>query len=83
VTPLCTRHVTLLLAVFATSAENWAVLDCAPEGERNAYSGDTVTATGPVCPAIVIIALPLWDGSALLVAATVTGFAVGTAAGAR
>jgi hypothetical protein len=59
VTPLCTLHVTLVLPVFATSAKNWAVLDCAPEGATNAYRGDTVTAIGPVCPAIVMIALPL------------------------
>jgi hypothetical protein len=82
-TALWTLHVTLVLTVFVTSAKNWAVLDCAPEGATNAYTGDTVTAIGPAWEAIVIIALPLWDGSALLVAATVTGFAAGTDAGAR
>jgi hypothetical protein len=48
-----------------------------------ANGGEMDTETTPVGPVIITIALPLRVGSAVLVAVTVTGSDVGTAAGAR
>ena len=53
------------------------------ERATNAYGGDISTLSGPTGPEIATIAFPLFDPSARLVAASVAGFAVGTAAGAR
>jgi hypothetical protein len=81
-TALCTLHVTLVLVVPVTLAKNCCVLGVAPDCGRNAYAGETVTVTGPAELATRIVAEPLRDGSALLVAVRITGFAGGTDAGA-
>jgi hypothetical protein len=49
----------------------------------NAYGGEIATATGPEGATTLIVALPLRDGSAWLVAVSVTGFVAGAEAGAR
>jgi|HubBroStandDraft_1064217.scaffolds.fasta_scaffold83948_2 hypothetical protein len=49
----------------------------------NANAGETETDMGPVGPVMITIAFPLRVASAALVAVTVTGSDVGTAAGAR
>ena len=49
----------------------------------NAKGGEMETDTAPVGPVIMTMALPVRVGSAALVAVTVTGSDVGTAAGAR
>jgi hypothetical protein len=48
-----------------------------------ANGGEIETDMAPVGPVMITIALPLRVGSAALVAVTVTGFDVGTPAGAR
>ena len=66
-----------------TTAKNCCVEFAPPEGGKNAYGGDTTTATFVLGAEMEIRALPLLEASASLVAVTVTGFAVGTVAGAR
>lgn len=83
VTALCTLHVTAAFDVLLTVTKNCAVAGVAPEFATNAYNGATVTATGPEAAAICTIALPLFEGSAWLTAASVTGFICGNAAGAK
>jgi hypothetical protein len=75
--------VTPVLLVFDTAAKNCSVLGVPAEAATNAYSGEIVTATGPDGAAIVIVALPLLEGSAWLVAVSVTGFIAGAEFGAR
>ena len=81
-TPLCTVHVTLLFVAPVTAEMNCCVETAPPEGGKNAYDGDTVTTTFVPGAEIEIGALSLFEGSAPLVAVTVTGFTVGTVAGA-
>jgi len=47
-----------------TVAKNCMVFAPPLEGTMNAYKGATVTATGPASPVMVIVAAPLFDGSA-------------------
>lgn len=82
-TPLCTLHVTLLFTVPVTAAKNCCVEIAPPDGERNAYGGDNVTATFVLEVEIEIIALASLDGSASLVAVIATGSGAGTVAGAK
>ena len=82
-TPLCTLHVTTWFVVPVTAAKNCCVEIAPPEGGKNAYAGDTVTATLMPGAEIAISALPLLVGSASLLAVTVTGFTLGTVAGAK
>ena len=82
-TPLCTLHVTLVMLVFETAAKNCCALGVPDEGAMNAYGGEIATATGPEGATTLIVALPLRDGSAWLVAVSVTGFVAGAEAGAR
>jgi hypothetical protein len=82
-TPLCTLHVTFPFVVPVTAAKNCCVEVVPPEGAKKAYDGDTVTTTFVLGAEMEIGALPLLEASASLVAVTVTGFAVGTVAGAR
>jgi hypothetical protein len=71
----------LLLPV--TVAKNCCVLGVLVEGGTKAYAGESATLTGPAKLVMVIIASPLRDGSALLVAVSATGFVAGTEFGAR
>jgi hypothetical protein len=80
---LWTRHVTLVLPLPVTLAKNCSVLGAPPEAGTNAYVGATVMLTGPDDPEIVIAAVPVREGSAWLVATSVTGLGDGTAPGAR
>ena len=82
-TPLCTVHVTAWFVVPVTATENCCVEVAPPEGGKNAYAGDTVTATLLPGAEIEISELPLLVGSASLLAVTVTGFTVVTVAGAK
>ena len=52
------------------------------DGGRNAYGGEIATEIRPVGPLMVIAEAAFCDGSAWLVARSVTGFVVGTNAGA-
>jgi hypothetical protein len=81
-TPLCTVHVTFPFVLPATAAKNCCVEFAPPDGGKNAYTGDTVTTAFVFGAEIKISALPLLETSASLLAVAVTGFAVGTAAGA-
>lgn len=63
-------------------AKNCCVLRIALDGARNAYAGEIATATGPDATAIVTTAAPLFDGSAWLVARSVTGLGAGADDGA-
>ena len=82
-TPLCTLQMTFAFKLFATLAVNCLVLSFAPEGATNAYPGTIVTLTGPLGTKIVMLALPLFDGSAFAVAVSVTGLSDGASPGAR
>jgi len=82
VTAVCTFQLTPALIVPVTLEKNRNLLKLAPDAPTNAYAGETLTETGPVCAAISTLALPVCDGSALLVAVRLTGFVGGTAAGA-
>jgi hypothetical protein len=75
--------VTFALFVPVTRAKNWRVLSVPVEAGTNAYGGAIVTLTGPVMTLIKIVAAPLRDASAWLVAVSVTGFVAGAVAGAR
>jgi hypothetical protein len=75
--------VTAVFVLPVTVAKNCLVLSVPVEGARNAYGGATVTLTGPVMTLIRIVAEPLREGSAWLVAVSVTGFVGGAEAGAR
>jgi hypothetical protein len=57
-TPLCTVHVALPFVVPVTAAKNRCVEIAPPEGGRNAYDGDTVTATFVLGAEMKISALP-------------------------
>ena len=76
-TPLATDQITAALAIPVTCALNCNWLGDAPDGARNAYGGVIVTLK------TATDAEPLFDESALLVAASATGFGDGTTAGAR
>ena len=80
---LCTLHVTAVWVLPVTVAENCLVLGVPPEGGTNAYGGAIVTLTVPVVTLIKMVAAPLREGSAWLVAVSVTGFVGGADAGAR
>jgi len=69
----------------------WRARDCRkkccvesapPDGGRNTYSGEIVIATLLLEVEMEVSALALFVGSASLIAVTVTGFKVGTVAGA-
>lgn len=81
-TALCRVHATLVLAEPVTVAKNCCVLAAAPDGQMNAYDGEIVTATVELMFETEIAADALFEGSASLIAVTVTGFGAGTAAGA-
>ena len=66
-----------------TVAKNCRVLSVPVERARNAYGGAIATFTGPVITLIKIAAAPLREGSAWLVAVSVTGFVGGADSGAR
>jgi len=66
-----------------TVAMNCCCVSVAVEGATTAKVGEIEMATTPAGPVMMIMAMPLFVGSAALVAVTVTGFAAGTAAGAR
>ena len=55
----------------------------AADGAMNAKGGEMEMDAVPVGPVMITIAMPVRVGSAALVAVTVTGFDVGTVAGAR
>ena len=82
-TPLCTLQVTFVFVVPVTVVKNCRVEAAPPDGATNAYTGEMLTTTLSCTPEIVINALALLLASAALVAVTITGFAVGAAAGAR
>ena len=82
-TPLCTLQVTFVFVVPVIVAKNCRVEAAPPDGARNAYTGEIVTATVSCTPETVISALALLLLSAWLVAVTATGFAVGAVGGAR
>ena len=66
-----------------TVAMNCCCVSVAVEGATTAKVGEIEMATTPAGPVMMTIAVPLFVGSAALVAVTVTGFDVGMAAGAR
>ena len=74
-----------MLEAPVTVAKSCWVLSVPVETGRKAYDGEMATATGPPPdgPAMTIEAAPLCDGSAWLVAVSVTGFMAGTDDGAR
>ena len=59
------------------------MLSVAPEGGTIANGGETVTVSGPDDPVMMIMAIPDFDGSARLAAASVTGFVAGGEPGAK
>ena len=62
---------------------NWLGADD-PEGGRNAVAGEIETVDGaPFAATTFIAAFAFFDGSALLVAVSATGFDAGTATGAK
>ena len=71
-----------MLPVPDTAAKNCCELSVPVDGGRNAYGGEIATDTGAVGPAMVMTEAPLCDGSAWLVAKSVTGLAAGSDAGA-
>jgi len=83
VTPLWTFQVTAVLLIPVTAAKNCLVDNVPVEGGTIANRGDMAIVIGPLGPEIVTIAFPLFEGSALLVAVSTTGFVRGMDAGAR
>jgi hypothetical protein len=81
-TALWTVHVTFAFAVPVTVAKNCVVLGVPDEAGLNAYGGEIATATALDAPEIVIEAVPVREGSAWLVATSITGFGPGAEAGA-
>jgi hypothetical protein len=71
----------LLLPV--TDAKNCCMLGVPVEGATKVYVGETATLTVPDGFAIVTVATPLREGSALLVAVSATGLLAGTELGAK
>jgi hypothetical protein len=71
------------LSLPVTVAKNCCVLTVPVDGGTKAYAGEMATLTGPVSLVTVIIAAPLLDGSAWLVAVSTTGFVAGAEVGAR
>jgi hypothetical protein len=75
--------VTLVLPSPVTVAKNRCVLAVPVDGATKAYAGEMATLTVPTWLLMVMIAAPLRDGSAWLVAVSTTGFVAGAEAGAR
>ncbi|HEX4073919.1 MAG TPA: hypothetical protein VHX49_00830 [Candidatus Acidoferrales bacterium] len=82
-TALLTLQLALVLPEPVTLAKNCCVLTEPPEAGTNAYPGEIVMRTAPDDGEIVIVAAPVREGSAWLVATSVTGLGDGTVAGAR
>ena len=80
---LRTVQLTLVLPAPVTLAKNCCVLRDPPDAGTNAYVGEIVTRKSPDDGEIVIAAMPVREGSAWLVATSVTGLGDGTVAGAR
>lgn len=66
-----------MFALPETFAKNCCVLAPPLEGAIKAYVGEIATATGTFVPAMSMVALPLREASALLVAVRITGFVAG------
>lgn len=81
-TALAMLQLTAVFVLPVTVAKNCRVLRVPVEGAKNAYGGAIVTLTGPVMTLIRIVAVPLREGSAWLIAVSVTGFVGGADAGA-
>ena len=67
----------------ATVATNCCVVSVPVDGAINVNAGAIETVGVPLDPVRMIVAVPLFVGSAWLVAVSVTGFTVGRRAGAK
>lgn len=82
-TPLWIVHVTAVVGAFVTVAKKCWVSGEHLDGSRNAYSGAIVMVAPAFGDVIEIVAVPLLEGSATLIAVTTTVFGLGAVEGAR